>query len=384
MHHYRYRSISEISLKELMYNEMFFASPEECNDPFDSKAFYEFKADKNKFKRLILFANENLKLPITQNLLEKLTNHICKLCPISFDDAIQKDLFSDFAAKSDIEIHITNRISKMIQQVLKLYNPPTRYFVSFSKTNSEPLMWSHYADRHRGFCLIFKAIDGKILQSHTQQKAQIRRKTPKGIAEDMSFGMPEEFEFKNIDYKSKVKHLDGFLHLPVYINGKAKNESEQKKIYDLQQKHYSQKGKSWSYEKETRLILNPPPSFLFGEHIEYTSQERLYHYEPSQLVGIIYGAKMELRQKQRIDEILKERENWININNNYKRIVFNFVEFQAKLSTNQREVEIIPTAIRNYNKITPKDKDFDRLFKEWKSGIGHERGKNSKLLSRGI
>ncbi len=377
MHHFRYRSISEISLKELMYNEMFFASPEECNDPFDSKAFYEFKSNKNKFRKLILFANEQVKLPISENHIDRLTNHICKLCPISFDDAIEQSLFEDFNNNSQEEIKITTIISNRIQQILKLYKPPTRYFVSFSKTNSEPLMWSHYADRHKGFCLIFKSINGKLLQSHTQKKGQIRRKTPNGFAEDMSFAMPENFKFKDIDYKSKVKQLDGFLHLPVYVNGDAKNQEEKKKVFELQQKHYSQKGKSWSYEKETRLILNPPPSFLFGEHVNYTQQERLFHYEPSQLVGIIYGAKMDLKQKQRIDEILRERKDFIDCNHNYKRTIFNFVEFQAKLSTNQREVQISPICIRNYQKIKPNDKDFNRLFKEWNNGIGYEREKNS-------
>ena len=39
MLYYRYRSGSELSIKELIYDELYFASQAECNDPYEGKIF---------------------------------------------------------------------------------------------------------------------------------------------------------------------------------------------------------------------------------------------------------------------------------------------------------------------------------------------------------
>lgn len=360
-----------------MYSEMYFSSPEECNDPFDSKTFYVFHADNEKWFKVIQLASERVKISLSKNLMNQLTEHICKQCPLTFDEAIKKDLFTEFKGSSANENILISYLSKVIQELLKVYQPDTRYFVSFSRTNSDPLMWSHYADKHKGFCLIFKAIGGKLNLSPNYKKDSVRPPTPNGIAPNMSHGLPENFDFVDINYRPEVEFLDAFLHMPAYVSGDAKDEQERLKIVAEQESHYTQKGQSWHYENESRLILRPPLSWLFGGHIEFTQQERLFHYEPSQLVGIIYGARMTDGEKNRVRQLLKERENWINRTVNYKRISFLFLEFEAKLSMNQRKVEIEPLNIISYMPIAPTDSNFERLYTEWKEGIGHERDGNS-------
>jgi len=364
-----------------MYNEMYFSSPEECNDPFDSKTFYEFDNDKEKWGKLIKLAFEPNKIEIPEVLLNTLVEHICNQCPLTFDDAINRDLFNGLKLNSPNEIALAKFLSLKIPTILRIYKPSTRYFVSFSEINSEPLMWSHYTDKHKGFCLIFRSINNTLNQSPNQKKRQVRRTTPNGLAPDMSHGLPEGFEFTKIDYEEEVKPLNAFLSLPVYVTGEAKNEEEKLKIFKDRESHYSQKSKSWEYESEFRLMLRPPIPFLFGEHFDFTKQERLFHYEPSQLVGIIYGARMELPEKNRIREILRERREWDIDFTKQKRIEFNFVEFEAKLSTKQRSVEVMPTGIITWQRIGVNDKNFERLYKEWQEGWGHERdGVSSKRI----
>jgi hypothetical protein len=82
-------------------------------------------------------------------------------------------------------------------------------------------------------------------------------------------------------------------------------------------------------------------------------------------------------ERNRVREILKERKKWADRTNDYKRTVFNFIEFQAKLSVNQRSVEIEPISIISYKSIPTTDTDFERLYAEWKEGIGYERENNS-------
>lgn len=375
MHYYRYRPFSELSLKELAYSEIYFASTDECNDPFDSKAFYSFNSNQEKWAKLIEFTCNNFNIKIDPKTQQELGEYISSKCPLTFDEVTGSNLLSNY--KSTIySSSLFKLLGGGLQEVLKIYSPAARYFVSFSKTNNEPLMWSHYSNRHDGFCLIFKALDGKILLNPKRPKGGISRKTKNGLAPQMSFGFPKDFTFQDINYKSKVKSLDAFLHMPVFVSGNAKDEKQRKKIQQLQESHYIQKARNWEYEKESRLILPPPPSWLFGEHIEYTKQERLFHYEPSQLVGIVYGARLKNENRERIREILNSRSDYQSMTVNYKRTEFHFIEFQANLSINQRELEVVPLNILSYKPIPPTDKDFDRLYSDWRTGYGWEKEEN--------
>jgi hypothetical protein len=382
MLYYRYRPYSEVSLKELMYNEMYFSSPEECNDPFDSKTFYEFSGDKLKLGKLLRLAMEPTKLTIAENLLERLVNHVCSRCPLSFEEALNKDLFTGFTGRSVEENALIKILSFRIPMVLNIYRPSTRYFVSFSAINSDPLLWSHYASKHKGFCLIFKSINGMLSQSCAKRKRQISIKTPNGIAPEMSYGLPEHFEFIKINYENEVRSLDAFSHMPVYVSGEPENENDKLRVINEREEHYVQKSKNWEYEAEHRLMLRPPMPFLFGEHFEFSPQQRLFHYEPSQLVGIIYGSRMGSEEKTRIKQILRDKREWnIYENPNEKKVVFNFFEFDAKLSIKQRSLDVEPVSMISYKAMLPQDPDFERLYKEWLEGWGHERqGGSSKKI----
>jgi hypothetical protein len=375
MFYYRYRPYNEVSIKELLYNEIYFSSPEECNDPFDSKTFYEFGGDKEMWNKVIKFSIERTNASIPDQLLHLLTEHICKKCPLTFDEANKTNLLNDFPTNHPNDKALINFIGKRIQDIFGIYKPATRYFVSFSKVNSEPLMWSHYADKHKGFCLVFRAINGSLHQSQHQKKRQIVRETKNGIALNMSYGLPESFQFTKIDYEPEVKPLNAFLHLPVGVTGE-KDEAEANKIRQEQESHYTQKSKSWEHEAEYRIMLQPPMPWLFGEHFDYSKQERLFHYQPSQLVGIIYGARMEATEKNRIKELLKERRDWRVYPDEYGTKEFSFIEYDAVLSPNQREVVIKPTGLLTYSTMPTTDPNFDRLYNELLDGWGWERHKN--------
>ena len=61
--YYRYRPMSELSIKELMYDEMFFASTEESNDPYEGKVFFKFEKSQEKWNRLLDVAWKNIEIP---------------------------------------------------------------------------------------------------------------------------------------------------------------------------------------------------------------------------------------------------------------------------------------------------------------------------------
>ncbi len=379
MHYYRFRPYSELSLKELLYSEVYFASNEECNDPYDSMVFTRFSKDKEKWAKLIVFAlkgkvkfGQDEEIPI--ELFNSMVEHACNKCPITYEEVCRESIFTDFTPSDIKYVELVELIKTKVQEVFEVYKPESRYFVSFSKVADEFLMWSHYANRHRGFCLIFKSIDNKLLMSPNFRKQQIELKTNGGIAESIGYTPDDKYNFIDVDYPLKVKPLDGFLRSPAFVYGKIKNKKTEEKLGKLQELHYKQKSRNWKYEKESRLILQPPPSWIYGRQIPFSKHQRLFHYEPSQLVGIIYGAKLEPSEQHRIMEVLHDRRIWYYNNNSHDHIRFNFVEFQAKLSSEQRNINISPFRI-DY-KMTKSHKDFERLLKEWKLGYGYERSKN--------
>ena len=103
--------------------------------------------------------------------------------------------------------------------------------------------------------------------------------------------------------------------------------------------------------------------------IEYSQQERLFNYNPDQLVGIIIGARMEDCQKQRICEIIQMRMERIARHGDGQRIYFDFVLFQAMLPDNGRDVQIIPVEIFSLSQnILKNDAKFKKRYSDWKDG----------------
>jgi hypothetical protein len=233
-------------------------------------------------------------------------------------------------------------------------------------------MWSHYAAKHDGFCLVFKSIEGQIQQCPTRARKDIRRETPGGLAPSMSYGLPKSFPFQDIEYVSEVQPLNAFNCFPSSIAGQpALSEEDRLRFCKEQSSHYLQKHIVWKYEDESRLTLSQPTPWLFGGHFDYSFQERLLHYEPTQLVGIVLGARMTDDNKTRITSIIREREERIARSVNYKRIIFDFVIFETKLAHSAREMTVKPVEILGLaSSQKPDDPEFERRYREWENGSG--------------
>lgn len=112
---YRYRSFNENNLQAVENKEMWMSYPEDFNDPFE----FEF----------------DLKL-------NKSTYDICKNIPglISNLEKMHRDKIEDFR-----------------QQTLKQFA-----LCCFMEDNTSELMWSHYAEGHRGFCVEYDFSESKF------------------------------------------------------------------------------------------------------------------------------------------------------------------------------------------------------------------------------
>lgn len=149
---YRYRAINENNINALIENKFLLTKPTLFNDPFDSLLF----VDRQKIV-------ESLNSESDIDVIEKLKNDSnfreeqVKLLGKEFVDRHLE--LNSFESKAEKEIYtrLSKEISekfidKIIEESLKSLKQSS-LVACLSEDYSSILMWSHYADNHRGFAL---------------------------------------------------------------------------------------------------------------------------------------------------------------------------------------------------------------------------------------
>lgn len=375
MFYYRYRSGSELSVKELIYDELYFASREECNDPYEGKTFATFSADKDLWNNLINEALKAYNIKPLESLKERIVQYFLSKAPMPIENVLRipKNEFVDIGART-YEQRLLPSMLEAIQNYVMWYSPEERYFASFSKTNDNFLLWSHYANNHKGFCLIYRAIDGKLKQNPNWK----RKQTATLPLPRLTFVVPDAFEIQDVEYVSTPKSSDGFMCFPASVAGDKHTPEEVEMAQAERAKNYLQKHSVWDYEQESRVVLSSGVQWLAGRKLTLPAHQRLFHIDSTQLVGIILGSQMPDVQRQRIREIITEKvERWY-IPTTDHRIISNFILFEEILSETNREVVIEPKEIYTGTSVlTKKSPDFSRLYEEWQNGWAIEIKGNS-------
>jgi len=199
----KYREINKYSLDSLIKGRLYFSYPENLNDPFDCKL---------DIKKSILNAANKL-----------VGNESKKLLALSENEDLYKNIQEDIS-----------RIG----------------ICSFSLDTKNVLMWSHYANNHKGMTILYN--------------------------------FPEEYlnDGKTFIGTTNVTYDEDSL-TNWFFNIAAKEEmSFEDFIFELAKIILTSKNPQWSYEKEVRIIRKSPGTFCikkefvkqicFGLH---TSQE---------------------------------------------------------------------------------------------------------------
>lgn len=136
----------------------------------------------------------------------------------------------------------------------------TTYVTCFSELDNNPLMWSHYADKHKGACIGFNT---ESLRS----------------------------DYKIDSYFSKVKYYRKIV---------TKSLS---KYRDTAIEHWiSSKGKDWEYEKEIRIVLGSADSEFMPFNLHSIKE-------------VIFGCCISEDEKRNIENLIfnKTKLDWIAV-----------------------------------------------------------------------
>ncbi|QEM09321.1 DUF2971 domain-containing protein [Mucilaginibacter rubeus] len=187
------------------------------------------------------------------------------------------------------------------------------YSASFLGNCTNSAIWGHYADNHRGACLIFSPdrIEEQITLNLTKVCDNSEAVSTSGL---------RPHYFQKIEYHNKHVEIDFFkslgrapLHTLNYLwyknsSGKTSicaididTDKWRKEYWENFKKAYSVKLEEWAYEEEYRLVIN---DILY----EYTDPaNRKLTYDFRQLKGIIFGMKMPLTDKRQIIKLIREK-----------------------------------------------------------------------------
>ncbi len=244
---YKYRPLNKNTLCALANNYFYFTRLPKLNDPFDSKLNLSISKDKNIIKKWIIkMSKENLTKDQIDANIEEIVN--------KGDDIFNSEFLT-----------INDKIS----------------ILSFSKLNSDIVIWSHYADSYKGICLEFETVKVKNSQCLLIEPNQIKTNN------------------------AYIK--DGFL--PVY---KVIYKNTMPKKYDFMLgkdnklvRFVLAKHKNWIYEQEYR-------SYLWEDIIN--TQKIKYRIEC--LTGIIFGYKSSIEDRKLVLSIIQS--NYLNIGSRIK------------------------------------------------------------------
>ena len=221
---FKFQPVNENTLSNLQKNIIWFSNPRTFNDPFE----FCIRLDKSK---------------------------------ISYEDyeIYTKRMFSDFDRKiEDINFQKLKEIQNQYLESLELLYQQSKKeslgnigVACFSEIKDDILLWSHYANKHRGFCVEFDSRHIPFNQAHKVTYSEIIH-----TIEDINKLIPPELE--------KVFHL---MH--------------------------TTKAKCWQYEKEWRIFLPD-------------KQNSAFIINPEAISAIYLGSRMNREDESKIVSIFEK------------------------------------------------------------------------------
>lgn len=227
---YRYRSLEtsrdyENAVNAICENKLYFPSPLNFNDSFDSRPVVKYKGSDEQWKNWFKKSNLETFPEIPENKAEEMAEQIIQL-----------------KLPQKIENISFGTVAKLILKKIGI--------CSFSKEKNDILMWSHYSNGHKGYCLEF---DPNL---------------------DLDF-------FESV---RKVTYQDEYP----YINLLSDGNEEIVNALLVKSSH-------WCYEQEYRIINS-------------VEGPKYYTFSPHALTGIILGKNMPDESKRIILSLNSSRE----------------------------------------------------------------------------
>lgn len=329
---FKYRPLSEFLFKELYYQELYFASYFELNDPLDLSARIEFSCEKSEQVEYLIYFLFKTTLSLNDALTEKQRQNDKYL--LAFNDnksnvaEFQQTVFEYINQLKDERERIWDTdIESIILKASQKHNLDFQfdlekfkselkritskflensYATCFSESNDDFLMWSHYSSKHSGICLEF-ALENSGLFPYIRKphrKLDYEKHKERLSKWDLETHMYWD-RIKKVNYESEQPFINFFEFSSVFENEYDCDLIGLSKPWTHHFAHqlewvFSTKTTPWKYEKEWRAI-----HINFGNPQE--PEERIRYYPLESLKAIYFGMRTPDNAKNRIYNIFNRQ-----------------------------------------------------------------------------
>jgi hypothetical protein len=226
---YKYRSLSngaaEYVKRTICHNELYFAKPSTFNDPFDCSPSFLFEAS-------------------DAEIISYFERGVQKRMPNLNAEQVRKEAMALLGKRNPKDPAVIKEIHDIHSQRIR----EKIGVLCLSEVNNDILMWSHYADSHRGICLEF---DGYF---------------------------PFFANSQQVRYPSDRPRINPFSQNPL----------------EMMEAALLVKAKRWEYECEWRSI-------------QYVDGPGVYRFPAEALTSLILGAQISPQDELKVIGWLKER-----------------------------------------------------------------------------
>lgn len=155
---YKYRAFSNLSLEMLVEDTLFFADPSTFNDPLDAKPKLEADLTAPALEAVLetlMVKRVEAELSAAAKIIHyqgpKTLNHISRRSQLAFVNRLADIRYNATDPDNEMSDPLSYSLERHIEtEVLRRYE---KGIVSLAERPNCPLMWSHYGDQHRGFCV---------------------------------------------------------------------------------------------------------------------------------------------------------------------------------------------------------------------------------------
>ncbi|MBN2128482.1 MAG: DUF2971 domain-containing protein [Sedimentisphaerales bacterium] len=307
--------MSDLLFKELLYSEIYLASPAELNDPLDLNGRLDFFSEnETEIRALVRFLQQKAfvshgRLDLAKDLMdvmsyERLGSYMVDAFSNCNTGVVTENRLFDILSEF-YEVNVSTRETLKELQAAELLFTLDELFgqflnnssaACFSESNTNFLMWSHYASGHTGICLEFE------LAAHAQNGNT--RLLPMLSDTPLEGKYLEWMEnVKRVRYPTSLLKLKFYDYLPLFYNAGDVDLMNLSKSYWHQYAYgienmFLEKLAPWSDEKEWRLV-----------HVSFqetTPEDRIFKFNSAALTGVYLGAKMSEYTQDRVKNVLQK------------------------------------------------------------------------------
>ena len=161
----RFRTISSNNLEALQNDRLYYSTPNNFNDPYDTLIYANYL-------QILQDVSHNLEIGMDsylEQLKDKDIPNAKNIAGIGYAmwNGSNKDEFLD---------GFFQKICEAVKTVKETLRRNVR-IICFSEEYLSMLMWSHYADNHKGFAIVYDKNDIEKAKNYTESGEPIRKKS---------------------------------------------------------------------------------------------------------------------------------------------------------------------------------------------------------------